>query len=55
MPVKFRNYLQAGVREYWIVDTEEKTVHVCILDGEQYRVSVYDETQTVPLSALLLS
>jgi Uma2 family endonuclease len=40
------------VREYWIVDTEEKTVHVCILDKNQYRVSVYDETQAVPVSIL---
>ncbi|MDR0584167.1 MAG: Uma2 family endonuclease [Treponema sp.] len=52
MLVKFRKYLQAGVREYWIVDTEEKTVHVCILDGEQYRVSVYGELQTVPVTVL---
>jgi Uma2 family endonuclease len=50
--VKFRKYLQARVREYWIVDPEEKTVHVCILDGNQYRVSVYDETHTVPVSVL---
>jgi Uma2 family endonuclease len=52
MLVKFRKYLQAGVRDYWIVDTEEKTVHVCILDNSQYRVSVYDETQTVPVTVL---
>jgi Uma2 family endonuclease len=52
MLVKFRKYLQAGVREYWIVDTEEKTVHVCILDDRQYRVSVYDESQTVPVLVL---
>ena len=52
MLVKFRNYLQAGVREYWIVDTEEKTVHVCILEGEQYRVSIYGESQTAAVSVL---
>ncbi|MDR2258250.1 MAG: Uma2 family endonuclease [Treponema sp.] len=52
MLIKFRKYLRAGVREYWIVDPEGKTVHVCILDGEQYRVSVYDETQTVPVTVL---
>jgi Uma2 family endonuclease len=50
--IKFRKYLQAGVREYWIVDPEEKTVHTCILDGNQYRVSVYGETQTAPVSIL---
>ncbi|MDR2158749.1 MAG: hypothetical protein LBP23_01640, partial [Treponema sp.] len=30
----------------------EKTVHVCILDGTQYRVSVHDEAQTAPVSVL---
>jgi Uma2 family endonuclease len=52
MLIKFRKYLQAGVQEYWIIDTEEKTVHVCILDDKQYRVSVYDENQIVPVSVL---
>jgi Uma2 family endonuclease len=52
MLVKFRKYLQAGVREYWIVDPEEKTVHACVLDNNQYRVSVYDEIQTVPVTVL---
>ncbi|MDR1587042.1 MAG: Uma2 family endonuclease [Treponema sp.] len=52
MLVKFRKYLQAGVREYWIVDPDEKTVHACILDDNRYRVSVYDETQTAPVSVL---
>jgi Uma2 family endonuclease len=52
MLVKFRKYLQAGVREYWIVDSEEKTVHACVLDRDQYRVSVYDETQTLPVRIL---
>jgi Uma2 family endonuclease len=52
MPVKFRKYLQAGVREYRILDPEAKTVHACILDGNQYRVSVYGETQIVPVSVL---
>jgi Uma2 family endonuclease len=52
MLVKFRKYLQAGVREYWIVDPDEKTVHVCLLDHHEYRVSVYDETRTVPVPVL---
>jgi Uma2 family endonuclease len=52
MLVKFRKYLQAGVREYWIVDPEEKTVHACVLDRSQYLVSVYDETQTLPVTVL---
>jgi Uma2 family endonuclease len=52
MLIKFHKYLQAGVREYWIVNTEEKTVHACILDNGCYRVSVYGETQTAPVSVL---
>jgi Uma2 family endonuclease len=52
MLVKFRKYLLAGVREYWIVDGEEKTVHVCVLYDGQYRVSVYGEGQTAPVSVL---
>jgi Uma2 family endonuclease len=52
MLVKFRKYLQAGVQEYWIVDPDAKTVHVCLLEDNQYRVSVYNETQTVAVSVL---
>jgi Uma2 family endonuclease len=52
MLVKYRKYLQAGVGEYWIVDPEEKTVHACVLDNGRYQVSVYDETQTAPVSVL---
>jgi len=32
----FRKYLEAGVREYWVVNPEEKTVQVHILDNGQY-------------------
>jgi Uma2 family endonuclease len=52
MLVKFRKYLQAGVREYWIIDPEAKTAHVCVLEDGEYRVAVYDETQTAPVSVL---
>ncbi|MDR2135815.1 MAG: Uma2 family endonuclease [Treponema sp.] len=52
MLVKFRKYLRAGVREYWIVDPEEKVVYVCVLDNGDYRVTVCDETQAVPVSVL---
>jgi Uma2 family endonuclease len=52
MLVKFRKYLQAGVREYWIVDPDAKTVHVCVLVDGQYRVSIYEETRSAPVSVL---
>ena len=49
---KFRKYQKAGVREYWIVDPETKSVQVCILDNDRYVVSVYDETEKAKISVL---
>jgi Uma2 family endonuclease len=50
--VKFRKYQNAGVREYWIVDPEIKSVHVCILENGRYVMFVYDETEKIPVSVL---
>jgi Uma2 family endonuclease len=36
--VKRREYAKAGVREYWIVDPEEKTITVLALAGKTYKV-----------------
>ena len=44
---KFRKYQNAGVREYWIVDPETKSVQVCVLDNGRYVVSVYEETEKI--------
>ena len=49
---KFRKYQKAGVKEYWIVDPETKTVQVCILENGRYVVSMYDETEKTPVSVL---
>lgn len=49
---KFREYQKAGVKEYWIVDPELKSVQVCILDKGRYIVSMYEETDMVPVSVL---
>jgi Uma2 family endonuclease len=49
---KFRLYQQAGVREYWIVDPETKSVQVCVRSGEDYIVSVYEAGETVPVTVL---
>ena len=49
---KFRKYQKAGVREYWIVDPETKTVQVCILENGHYIMSAYDETEKVQVTVL---
>jgi Uma2 family endonuclease len=38
--LKFRKYQKAGVREYWIVDPEIKTVQVCVLENGRFVPSV---------------
>ncbi|MDR3337205.1 MAG: Uma2 family endonuclease [Treponema sp.] len=50
--VKFRKYLEAGVREYWIVNPEEKIVQIHILDNGQYITKTYDETEEAPVTIL---
>jgi Uma2 family endonuclease len=46
---KRREYAEAGIVEYWIVDPQERKVTVLALDGEQYRehgVFVVGDTAT---------
>lgn len=50
--LKFNKYFQAGVREYWIVDPESRTVSVHVLEGGKYTISAYDETDIVPVHML---
>jgi Uma2 family endonuclease len=50
--VKFRKYLAAGVREYWVVDPNQKTVEVHILNNRQYVTTVYDAADEAPVSVL---
>ena len=49
---KLRKYQKAGVREYWIVDPETKSVQVCTLENGRYVTSVYDETDKIPVFVL---
>jgi Uma2 family endonuclease len=38
---KFNLYLDAGVKEYWVVDPEQESVQVHILRGDRYTTEVY--------------
>ena len=49
---KLNKYLQAGVREYWKVDPEEKMMHVHILDDDRYITKVYGEEDAVAVHVL---
>jgi Uma2 family endonuclease len=49
---KFNQYLKAGVREYWIVSPEDKTVQVHILKDKSYVTSAYAGDATVSVFVL---
>jgi len=49
---KFACYLEAGVREYWIVDSETKKVIVNFLDNGYYIGTFYDKDASIPVSIL---
>jgi len=50
--LKFDKYLQAGVREYWIVDPEEKVVLVNILKNGEYVAKSYNENHNISVHVL---
>ena len=50
--VKFRKYQQAGVREYWIVDPDAKTVQACRLENHGYVVTMFGHTDYAPVFVL---
>ncbi|MDR2630796.1 MAG: Uma2 family endonuclease [Spirochaetaceae bacterium] len=49
---KLNKYLQAGVREYWIADPDEKILHVYTLVEGSYRLSKYDAGDKVTVTVL---
>jgi len=50
MLVKFNKYLMAGVREYWIVNPENKTVHVCVLKDSKYEITDFIDDAVIPVN-----
>jgi Uma2 family endonuclease len=50
--IKFNRYLQAGVREYWIVDPDAQIVQVHLLHDGKYITSPYGSKDTIPVHVL---
>ena len=50
--IKFKKYLEAGIREYWIVDPDTKTVSAHILENKRYYVTTYTNADTAPVHIL---
>jgi len=50
---KRREYAQAGIAEYWIVDPKTETITVLTLDGAAYRLHGEFSLGTTATSALL--
>ena len=51
--LKFKKYQQTGVREYWIVDPDSKTISAHVLENGRYTTSEYGKTGMVPVHVLL--
>ena len=49
---KFNKYLQVGVREYWIVCPDDKTVETHILQNGAYITKRYEENDTIHVHIL---
>lgn len=44
---KLKLYERAGVKEYWLVDPDAKTVQVYLLEGETYQLAEVYTAQNV--------
>lgn len=52
MLYKFQYYQQSGVREYWIVDPDEKKVQVNLFDGNHTTTSYFLEDESISVNIL---
>ena len=50
--IKLNLYQKAGVREYWIVDPDSRTVSVHILVDGRYTITVYGDEGVAPVHVL---
>jgi Uma2 family endonuclease len=45
---KLEEYLRAGVREYWILDTKQRRMHVLVRAGNAWEETIVPESGTYP-------
>ena len=50
--IKHQKYMKAGVREYWIVDPDSKTVQVIIPKDDKYEINTYTASGSIPVHVL---
>jgi len=50
--IKFQYYLEAGVREYWVIDPEEQKVQVHIYENGHYLSTGYKNNARIPVTIL---
>lgn len=49
---KLNKYRESGVREYWIVSPESRSVQACLLDHGNYIIHGYTDADIIPVSIL---
>ncbi|GHV74509.1 hypothetical protein AGMMS49940_18110 [Spirochaetia bacterium] len=49
---KFNYYLDAGVREYWVVNPDTQTVQVHVLENGHFVSTIYKKDSAIPVSIL---
>jgi len=50
--VKMDKYMQAGVREYWITDPDDKSITVHLLENGKYVIRKYSESDIISVNIL---
>jgi Uma2 family endonuclease len=50
--LKFQYYLEAGVREYWVIDPEGKKVQVHVYENRHFISASYKENDSIPVAIL---
>jgi Uma2 family endonuclease len=50
--LKFQYYLEAGVREYWVIDPEEKRAQIHIYENGHYISTGYKANASIHVAVL---